>query len=333
MTSTIGRLKRIPFREVWPDEARDFTPWLKDNIDQLADELSMKLEAQGTEVPVGRYNLDLLAMNPETQGYVVVENQVGRADHDHLGKLITYAAGIRAEAVVWIAEEFGEEQRTALEWLNENRPGNAAFFGVEVRAVSINDSIPAATFTTILAPNEWGQRKEANPTELSEAEKGNIAYWRPLLGELKTTHKWGQIQTENKRAAYGAGSGLGRGFGNFRRMMRFTGDGEARVEFTIWGPNREWNKQAFDMLYEFAEEIEQQTGHISWERLDDSMVSRLAAVKRGSRMDPEPMLEEHRRWMIDMVTKLPRVLRPYLEQVQQIIADDSKEAEGVLEAE
>ena len=119
----IGRLNKLPFREVRNDEAKIFTPWLRDHIDQLADELNMTPEAQSTEVPVGRYFLDLLAINPETQGNVVIENQAGNADHDHLGKLITYAAGFRAEAAIWIAERFGDEQRTALEWLNVSSPG------------------------------------------------------------------------------------------------------------------------------------------------------------------------------------------------------------------
>lgn len=89
----IGRLAKLPLREIWKLEDRDFTPWLRDHIDQLADELGMTLEVQGTEVPMGRYKLDLLAINPETGRNVVIENQLERADHAHMGQLVTYAAG------------------------------------------------------------------------------------------------------------------------------------------------------------------------------------------------------------------------------------------------
>lgn len=321
----IGRLNRLPFREVWKDEARDFTPWLRAHIDQLAEELNMTLETQDTEVAVGKYFLDLLATNPETQGNVVIENQVGNADHDHLGKLITYAAGLKAETAVWIAENFGDEQRTALEWLNENGPSEAAFFGVEIQAVNIDGSIPAAMFRAVVTPNEWGGSKDPVPGELTDREKLLMAFWKPLLEDLKTNHRWGQIQTTNKNRAYPAGSGLGRGFRNFRRNMRFAGSNEIRVEFTIWGPDRDWNKKVFDLLVESKDDIEETMGPLVWERLDDAMVSRVALVRTGSPQDPEPELEEHRQWMIDSVSRLPQGLRPYLEQVQQVMSEERQE--------
>ena len=315
----------MPFRDVWKDESRDFTPWLRNHIDQLAEELNMTLEAQNTEVPVGKYFLDLLAINPETQGNVVIENQVGNADHDHLGKLITYAAGLKAEIAIWIAEHFGDEQRTALEWLNESNPGGAAFFGVEIQAVNINGSIPAAMFRIILAPNEWSSSGNPVPGELSESERQYLAYWRPLLEELKTGHRWGPIQTNNKNRAYPAGSGLGQGFGNFRRTMRFAGRDEIRVEFNIWGPSKDWNKRAFDLLIESREAIEDAAGPLLWERLNSSMISRIVSVRKGTQRDAELELNEHRQWMIEQVTKLPQLLRPYLEQLQQTINEEQLE--------
>ena len=333
MTETnIGRLNKLPFRDVWKDEAKDFTPWLKDHIDQLADELNMKLEAQSTEVSVGKYSLDLLAINPETQGNVVIENQVGNADHDHLGKLITYAAGLKAEIAIWIAERFGDEHRAALEWLNESGPAGAAFFGVEIQAVNIDGSIPAAMFRTILTPHEWSRTRDPVPGELSETQKEYVAYWKPLLEELKTAHKWGPIQTDNKNRFYSAGSGLGQGFGNFRRTMRFAGKDEIRVEFIFWGPNKEWNKQAFDLLMESRETIEDATGPLTWERLTNSMISRVAAVRKGTRGDAEPELDEHRHWMIGQLTTLPQTLRPYLEQVQQAMNEEEQETTETSQA-
>ena len=323
---SIGRLNKLTFREVWKDEAKDFTPWLRDHIDQLADELNMTLEAQGTEVPVGKYYLDILAINPETQGSVVIENQVGNTDHVHLGQLITYAAGLKAEIAIWTAEHFGDEQRKTLEWLNESSPGGTAFFGVEVQAVNINGSIPAAMFRAIVTPNEWALRGDPVPGELSETQKEYLAYWRPLLEELKTGHRWGPIQTDNKSRFYNCGSGLGRGFGNFRRSMRFAGRDELRVEFIIWGASKDWNKQAFDLLIESKEAIEEATGPLVWERLDDSMISRIASVKKGTQRDPDFELDEHRRWMIEQVTSLPQILRPYLEQVLPALNEEQQEA-------
>lgn len=291
----------------------------------------MTLEAQRIEVPVGKYFLDLLAINPETQGNVVIENQVGNTDHIHLGQLITYAAGLKAEIAIWIAEHFGDEQRTALEWLNESSPSGTAFFGVEVQAVNVDGSIPAAMFRAILTPNEWARGRDPVPGELSDSQKEYLAFWRPLLEELKASHRWGPIQTDNKNRYYNCGSGLGQGFGNFRRTMRFASRNEIRVEFNIWGPSKKWNKQAFDLLIESRTDIEESTGPLVWERLDDSMISRVVSLRKGTQRDPAPELQEHRLWMVEQVTSLPSKFRPYLEQVQQLMNEEQAEAEETAE--
>lgn len=324
----IGRLAKLPLRAIWKQEDRDFTPWLRDHIDQLADELGMTLEAQGIEVPVGRYKLDLLAINPETGRNVVIENQLERADHSHMGQLVTYAAGLKAEVAVLIAERFGDEERAALEWLNESTPSGAVFFGIEVQAVNIGDSAPAAMFRTVVSPNGWSRGRPSAPGEITETQRLYLSYWRPLLEELKTVHRWGSIQTENKGSSYRCGSGLGPGYGRFPRIMRFTAAGDLRVELEIRGPDRDWNKRVFDLLVDSREKIEESSGPYLWERLDGAGISRVAAVRTGSLRDPEPQLEEHRRWMIEQVISFPRAFRSQLERVQRIVDGEREEASG-----
>ena len=143
-------------------------------------------------------------------------------------------------------------------------------------------------YRAITTPNEWSRTNTPVSGELSDSEKEYLDFWKPLLEELKTTHRWGSIKTDNKNRYYTAGSGLGHGFGNFKRTMRFAGRDEIRAEFIIWEPSREWNKRVFDMLIESQQEIEQETGPLVWERLDESMISRFASVTKGSRRDPEP---------------------------------------------
>lgn len=131
-------------REVWEHEEQDFTPWLLENIDQLASLIGIEIDDVTRETAVGDYTADLVRTEPTTSDPVVIENQFGSTDHDHLGKLLTYAAGIDAGFVVWIAEGFRDEHRSVLDWLNSRDSSGARFFGVRPRIVSVG--IDDATF-------------------------------------------------------------------------------------------------------------------------------------------------------------------------------------------
>lgn len=129
MERRLGRLQRVDLREFWTDEARDFTPWLasEENLDLLSAELGMGLELEGTEVPVGPYRADIVAHDVASGGRVVIENQLGVTDHDHLGKTLTYASGLNADTIVWIAKSITEEHRQAIDFLNEKAAPNLRF--------------------------------------------------------------------------------------------------------------------------------------------------------------------------------------------------------------
>lgn len=111
-----GEIKAVDIRESWPNEARDFTPWLAENIDRLSNALGMDLEVTTCEADIGDFSLDLLAKDLGSGRPVVIENQFGATNHDHLGKVITYAAGVDAVAVIWLMESMRDEHRQALEW-------------------------------------------------------------------------------------------------------------------------------------------------------------------------------------------------------------------------
>ena len=144
MTKTLGELLEVEVRRVWPHEAADFTPWLaqEENMLQLGKALGLELEAEGTEVAVGPYSADILARD-SVGDYVVVENQLTKTDHDHLGKSITYAAVLGARTVIWVAPRFTDEHRKALEWLNDHATNDVSFYGVQLELWSIDGSIPA----------------------------------------------------------------------------------------------------------------------------------------------------------------------------------------------
>ena len=143
-TPNLAKIERVDLREAWPNEAREFTPWLAANIGELGEALGMDLELQQTEAAVGGYFLDVLATDLNQNRPVIIENQLEPTNHDHLGKLLTYAAGYDANVVVWLTREFRDEHRQTLDWLNQRTREDTQFFGVVVELLKIDDSRPAA---------------------------------------------------------------------------------------------------------------------------------------------------------------------------------------------
>jgi hypothetical protein len=154
-TQELATIERVDLREIWPNEATDFTPWLAENLSALGEALGLDLELQSQEAAVGGYSLDIFAHDGNGRP-VVIENQLGPTDHSHLGQLLTYAAGFDANVTVWIAKEFRDEHREALDLLNHRTDGRTDFFGVEVELWRIGTLVPPSTSTSCPLPTSGG---------------------------------------------------------------------------------------------------------------------------------------------------------------------------------
>ena len=184
----VASLNEVPLREVWPDEARDFTPWLAAHPEHLGEKLRMDLELEGEEVAVGPFSADLVLRDLNTDNLVVVENLLGMTDHDHLGKLMTYAAGLEAHWTVLIAKTFRPEHRTALNWLNSISDENSGFFGIEVHAVRIGESPAAVQLDVVVEPDDFSRRVHAEKKPMSETRTMNVAWWDEFLPEFRKAY-------------------------------------------------------------------------------------------------------------------------------------------------
>lgn len=180
----IGKISRVSIREEFPDEARNFTPWLKENLQYVADKLHLSFIGEvETEVSVGRYFCDVLAHTADGQR-VVIENQFGHADHDHLGKILTYAAGLEADILIWIAEDFLPEHITALNWLNNNTSEETpSFFAIKIGLIKIDDSKPALDVNTIVHPDQWARQVKTSriSRERTGKSKKYHEFWKHFV--------------------------------------------------------------------------------------------------------------------------------------------------------
>jgi hypothetical protein len=196
--ASFAKLTELPPRDAWPHEARDFTPWLSENVDQLSDVIGVPLELTGTEVAVENFSADILARNPIDDSIVLIENQLQVTDHTHLGQIMTYLAGLGAHTVIWIAPDFRQPHLTAVHWLNEHTADGFSFFAVRLRVVRIKDSPIAPIFEVVVQPDEWSrklaaERRQAaiqqNPT--SETRLGFWTYYSEVYPQTGITPKKG----------------------------------------------------------------------------------------------------------------------------------------------
>ena len=179
-----AKLADVQPRDAWPNEARDFTPWLSKNIDYLSEAIGIELEATEIEVAVDSFSADIIAKDVGTDDRVLIENQLEGSDHRHLGQILTYLAGLDAKCVVWIARHFQEAHRSAIRWLNENTGDGFAFFAVRVRVVRIGGSPFAPVFEVVERPNAW-ERALDGSASAAEAELTRLRqrFWNSYLAK------------------------------------------------------------------------------------------------------------------------------------------------------
>lgn len=177
-TEKLGTLEEVPLREIWPHEALNFTNWLsqEENMELLSNELNIDIEVVDTEVSTGKYKLDILARNSDDET-IVIENQLENTNHDHLGKIITYASGLDATTIIWIVEDVEEEHRQAVNWLNEHLDDTINIFLCKIRLFRIGDSQAAQKFQVICEPNNWSKAvKKVNDNKDSETDLLKLEY-------------------------------------------------------------------------------------------------------------------------------------------------------------
>jgi hypothetical protein len=308
----IGKLERVPLRQVWEHEAHDFTQWLQENIDVLNTALELNLVNVDREQAAGSFSIDLVAED-EGGGTIIIENQLEKSNHDHLGKLITYLTGMGAKAAIWIVSDPRPEHVAAVAWLNES--SSAAFYMVKVEAVRIGESPAAPLFTLIVGPSE--ETKDVGQTKKEIAERYGIRkrWWTTLIERSALVNKLHAHITAGEYSWIGASSGI-RGLG----LNYVVTQDECAAELYIdrGKDAEEENKAIFDQLFAHKAEIDAAFGEsLSWERLEGKRACRIRHTQTGggyrSPEDKWPAIQDA---IIKDMDRLEKALRPHLKQLK-----------------
>lgn len=313
MAVQIGRLEKVLLRDIWPNEAYDFTRWLSENIDLLGEVLGVRLSLEERESPVGPFAADIVATD-ERGEVVVVENQLEKTDHDHLGKLLTYMVNLGAKTAVWIAADPRPEHVKVVDYLNEVTPDDTSVYLVRVEAYRIGDSPPAPLFTVVAGPSrevkEIGKEKKG----LAERHKLRREFWEQLLAKAKSRiplHANVSPTTENWLAAGAGKSGLS-------WVYVITMNWAAADLYIDRGPNAaEENEQIFDAFYAKKEEIEQTFGGpLIWDRMEGCRACRIRAFVDTGGLKNRERWPEIQEAMISAMEHLYRALQKEIQALR-----------------
>jgi hypothetical protein len=306
MKSPLGRLESVELRAYWEREDTQFTPWLaqEENIALLGEAIDIDLEVQEQEASVGPFRADILCRNMADNSLVLIENQLERTNHGHLGQLLTYAAGLDAVTLVWVVQRFTEEHRAALDWLNRITDEGFHFFGIEIELWRIGESPPAPKFNIVAKPNEWSRViRESTATQgHSEIDQLKIEFWDQFgkyLGRVGSSFRVPSAKPWNWQ-----GWALGRSYFQLAALVNMR-DQRIAVYLNLDGPNAEAHYQ---LLHERHDEIESALGFaLEWEK---GVKERKLIVRRPEDTTDRSRWSEQHRWLHDTMFAFERVFKP-----------------------
>lgn len=303
----LGKITYIEdIRTIWVNEAKDFTPWLANNIMLLGDELGYDMEVITLEKSVGNFSLDIFAKEIGTGNYIAIENQLESTDHCHLGQLITYASGVDAKIVIWISKEVREEHRKAVDWLNENTNDDLQFFAIEVQAIKINNSIAAPFFKVKASPNEWVKNHERTVMKSDVTEKQQF-YHDFFTTVLDMIHKEMPNYTSAKKVSYDSWKLFPSGKSGYSFSIAFVKGNKLSVELYIDTGDKLKNEELFDSLYNKKDKIESELGELSWQKLEIKKACRVAVYKDVISSDNEMV-----NWSVGMLNRFNKIFKKYI---------------------
>lgn len=305
--TNLGTLKEITdLRSIWPHEALNFTPWVAENVDLLADAVGLDITVDETESSVGDFNVDIYASETGTDRKIIIENQLEDTDHDHLGKLITYASGKGADVVIWVVKHAREEHKAAVEWLNNHTDDKIGFFLCEIKLFQIGDSQIAPAFTVIERPNDW-TREIRKTASANSTQQQRLEYWQAFNDYAFSDANFSRIFNKRKPTT--------------DHWMDFSISSSAchiavsqiqkrkAVDVELYIND---DKELFKSLFAHKDEIEKNMEmELEWKELPERKASRIL-IEKTVDLDDRATWPEQFDYIMDTCIKMKRAFKRYL---------------------
>ncbi len=307
----LGKVEKLPIREQWKNEEYDFTPWLAkdENIQLLGDEINLDLEVEGIEQAIGSYKADIVATDGNNRK-VIIENQLEKTDHKHLGQIITYASGVEAQIIIWVCSQVTDEHRQAIDWLNEVTRADIAFFACEIELWRIGNSQPAPKFNIVASPNDWTKAVKSTNTskDLSDTKKAHLDFWTGFKAYMEEEESPLRLRQPNPQHWYTIAVGRSK----FHiSLTTNTQSKEVGCEIYIRGKEA---KEAFAQLEQQKDQLESALGKLEWQELPDGQDSRIKQSFSGDSKDKEQWGTLHY-WLKDKAEMFHEVFSPTIKSL------------------
>ncbi len=309
----LSKLNKVELRDVWGHEAIDFTNWLaqKESLDALSEEIGVDIKLIRTEASVGKFSVDILAEEEASGRKIIIENQLEDTNHDHLGKIITYASGYDAEIIIWIVKGVRDEHQKAIDWLNEHTDENIGFFLIKIELWQIEGSNPAPKFEIMVSPNEWAKAIKTSPSngELTDTKLKQLEFWNKFKNYVRENNAQVRLQTPRPQHWYDVSMGSSDGHVTLTINSR-----ENLVGCEIYISR---NKELFNFLRERKEEIEKEIGEpIEW--VDAAVASRIKIKKEVAGVFDQAEAEKYFAWLYGKTVLFQRLFGQYFREFKKI---------------
>lgn len=309
MKQNLSKLNKVELREVWGHEAIDFTNWLarQENLDALSEAVGIDIKLIKTEANVGKFSVDILAEEEASGRKIIIENQLEDTNHDHLGKIITYASGYDAEIIIWIVRDVRDEHQKAIDWLNEHTDENINFFLIKIELWQIEGSNPAPKFEIIVSPNEWAKVIKTNPTsgDLTDTKLQQLEFWTKFKAFVRGNDTRIRLQTPRPQHWYDVSMGSSDGHVALTINSR---ENLICCEIYI---NK--NKELFNFLRERKSEIEKELGEAA-EWVDATVASRIKVKKEVGGVFNQAEAESYFTWLYEKTVLFQKVFSKYIKE-------------------
>ena len=308
----VGKIDKLPLREIWNHEATDFTPWLEENIEILGDVIGLHLSVVEREKTIGTFSLDLLAED-DSSNKVIIENQLETTDHKHLGQVLVYMIGLDAKTAIWICSDARQEHISVVNWLNEITPADMLFYLIKVEGIKIGESLPAPLFSVVCAPSEDIKEMGRTKEEFAERHKLRLEFWARLLEKSKARTQLHSNRSPTKD--YWLSTTAGKA--GLTYTYNITKDAASVGLYIDKGKNSDdLNRQIFKIFHDKKDEIEADFGgSLVWDVVEGRRYCGIYWNTHDSGLFDQEKWDSLQNKLIDAMIRLERAFKKHIQDL------------------